>query len=68
MFRSQARACYPESSPADGCFPANDTTPSRFRCWVDGSPDEVRPDDLLSLFSPKKDRGRPEAKRKGRRR
>jgi hypothetical protein len=67
MFRSQARACYPESSPADGCFPENDTTPSRFKCWVDGSPDAPRPADLLSLFGPK-DRGRPDTKRTGRRR
>ena len=82
MFRSQARACYPESSPADGCFPANDTTPSRFKCWVDGSPDAPRPADLLGadslgadslgaellgLFGPR-DRGRPAATRTGRRR
>jgi hypothetical protein len=77
MFRSQARACYPESSPADGCFPANDTTPSRFECWVAGQPDAPRPADLLdtdtlgadllSLFGPK-DRGRPDTKRTGRRR
>ena len=77
MFRSQARACYPESSPADGCFPENDTTPSRFKCWVDGSPDAPRPADLLgpdtlgadllSRFGPT-DRGRPDPKRTGRRR
>ena len=68
MFRSQARACYPESSPADGCFPENDTTPSRFKCWVDGSPDAPRPADLLSLFGPEKDRQRSDTKRSGRRR
>jgi hypothetical protein len=77
MFRNQARACYPESSPADGCFPEDDTTPSRFKCWVDGSPDAPRPADLLSadtlgadllsVFGPK-DRGRPATKRTGRRR
>jgi hypothetical protein len=66
MFRSQARACYPESNPADGCFPDNDTTPSRFKCWVDGSPDAPRPADLLSLLSPKKDRQRPDTKRRRR--
>jgi hypothetical protein len=66
MFRSQARACYPESSPADGCFPENDTTPSRFKCWEDGS-DAPRPADLLNQLG-SKDRGRPAAKRKGRRR
>jgi hypothetical protein len=63
MFRSQARACYPESGPADGCFPENDSTPSRFKCWVDGSPS---PADLLRLLD-QKDRERPAAKRKGRR-
>ncbi len=68
MFRNQARACYPESSPADGCFPDHDTTPSRFKCWVDGSPDAPRPADLLSLLSPKNDRQRPDPKRPGRRR
>jgi hypothetical protein len=67
MFRTKARACYPESSPADGCFPENDTTPSRFKCWVDGSPDAPRPADLLSLLDPKDGR-RPDAKRVGRRR
>jgi hypothetical protein len=72
MFRSQARPCYPENSPADGCFPENDTTPSRFKCWVDGSPDGPRPADLLSpdtlgadllsLFSPR-DQPRPAPRR-----
>jgi hypothetical protein len=50
MSRSQERACYPESSHADGCFPENDTTPSRLVCWLAGSPDAPRPSDLLSLF------------------
>jgi hypothetical protein len=68
MFRDKARACYPESSPADGCFPANDTTPSRFKCWMAGSPDAPRPADLLSLLSPEKDGRRPDAERSGRRR
>jgi len=68
MFRSQARACYPESSQADGCFPPNDITPPRFKCWVDGSPDAPGPADLLSALRPKKDRERPDPKRSGRRR
>jgi hypothetical protein len=61
MFRSQARACYPESSPADGCFPENDTTPSRFKCWVDGSPS---PSDLLRLLTPQ-DQTEPAPRRRG---
>jgi hypothetical protein len=61
MFRSQARACYPESSPADGCFGENDTTPSRFKCWVDGSPS---PADLLRLLTPQ-DQTEPAPRRRG---
>jgi hypothetical protein len=66
MSRSQERACYPESGPADGCFPENDATPSRFKCWIDGSADAPRPADLLSLFSPR-DRAEPEPERAARR-
>jgi hypothetical protein len=51
MFSSRARACYPESSRSDGCFPDNDTTPSRFKCWVDGSPDSPGLFDLVNAFS-----------------
>ncbi len=47
MFSRRARACYPESSRTDGCFPDNDTTPSRFKCWVDGSPDNPSLFDLV---------------------
>jgi hypothetical protein len=63
MSRSQERACYPESSPADGCFPENDTTPSRLVCWVAGSPS---PADLLRLFSPQ-DQTEPAPRRESRR-
>lgn len=49
MFGRQGRACYPENSQSDGCFPDNDATPSRFKCWEAGTPS---PSDLLRLFSP----------------
>lgn len=58
MFRSQARACYPESGQTDGCFPENHAAPSRFKCWEAGSPGTPSPSDLLSLFSPR-DRAKP---------
>jgi len=51
MFSRRARACYPESGQSDGCFPDNDTTPSRFKCWVDGSPDVPSLFDLVNEFS-----------------
>jgi len=50
MFFNRVRACYPESSRTDGCFPDDDTTPSRFKCWVDGSPDNSSLSDLVDAF------------------
>jgi hypothetical protein len=56
MFRNQA--CYPETSQADGCFPENDATPSRFKCFAAPTP--------ASLLKPR-ERTRPEPKRSGKR-
>ncbi len=50
MFSSRTRACYPENGQTDGCFPDNDTAPSRFKCWVDGSPDDPGLFDLVNAF------------------
>jgi hypothetical protein len=43
MFRSQAHPCYPESDQQDGCYPDNAALPSRFMCWVIGSPGQAGP-------------------------
>ncbi len=43
MFRSQADPCYPESDRQDGCYPDNAPLPSRFMCWVTGSPGQAGP-------------------------
>ncbi len=43
MFRSQAHPCYPESGQQDGCYPDNAAVPSRFMCWVTGSPGQAGP-------------------------
>ncbi len=44
MFRSQADPCYPESGQQDdGCYPDNAALPSRFMCWIIGSPGQAGP-------------------------
>jgi hypothetical protein len=43
MFRSQADPCYPESDQQDGCYPDNAGLPSRFMCWLTGSPGQASP-------------------------
>ncbi len=43
MFRSQAHPCYPESGQQEGCYPDNAALPSRFMCWVTGSPGQALP-------------------------
>jgi len=58
MSRKQERACYPESSRSDGCFPENNTKPPRFG-WE--TTDAPRPSDLLSLFG-LRDRKQPKRK------
>jgi hypothetical protein len=40
MSRSQARGCFPEGGQTDGCFPEPAAVPSRFKCWIDGVPDQ----------------------------
>ena len=42
MSRGQARGCFPEGGPSDGCYPEAATVPSRFKCWIDGAPDRPR--------------------------
>jgi hypothetical protein len=40
MSRGKARGCFPEGGQADGCFPEPAAIPSRFKCWIDGAPDQ----------------------------
>jgi|HubBroStandDraft_1064217.scaffolds.fasta_scaffold357433_2 hypothetical protein len=40
MSRGKARGCFPEGGREDGCFPEPAAVPSRFKCWIDGAPDQ----------------------------
>jgi hypothetical protein len=35
MSRKQARGCFPEDGPSDGCFPEAPAVPARSKCWVE---------------------------------